>query len=112
MQSQIVHGSVFISQIKVDKSYFPFFVNLLKPRLERLVLANLGKLILKKKFDPSSPQIFFSTFFWIVLKLLLVYLKENGNFYAVVICNLDSSEAIKSFIERYMKETNETIKLK
>jgi len=37
--------------------------------------------------------------------------KQNGDFY-VINCNLDSSEAIKSFIESYMEETNETFKLK
>ena len=37
---------------------------------------------------------------------------KEGEFYAVVNCNLDSAEDIVQLVGRYMKETNETLKLK
>ena len=37
---------------------------------------------------------------------------KEGEFYAVVNCNLDSAEDIVQLVGRYMEETNETLKLK
>ena len=37
---------------------------------------------------------------------------KEGEFYAVVNCNLDSAENIVQLVSRYMEETNETLKLK
>ena len=54
-------------------------------------------------------------------EILNDYCKENneisssvkeGEFYAVVNCNLDSAENIVQLVGRYMEETNETLKLK